>query len=69
MAQGQRLRSVRAEAEARAAQLDWPGALERFRAAQALPAPDRSADPVELAIVDARAREMDQKVRELARKN
>jgi beta-barrel assembly-enhancing protease len=69
MAQGQRLRSVRAEAEARVAHLDWQGALERFRAAQALPAADRNADPVELAIVDARAREMEQRVRELMRKN
>lgn len=66
MAAGRPLRGVRAEAEARAAQLDWNGALERFKAAQGLPAAARAADPVELAIVDARRREMEQKVRELA---
>lgn len=69
MAQGRTLRAVRAEAEARAAQYDWSGALERLKAAQALPAAARAADPVELAIVDARAREMEQRVRDSARKN
>ncbi len=68
LAQGRKLRGIRADAEARAAQLDWSGALERFRAAQALPPADRAADPVELAIVDARARLMEQRVRESARK-
>lgn len=67
MAAGKTLRAVRAEAEARAAHLDWNGALERLKAAQALPAAVRAADPVELAIVDARRREMEQRVRELAR--
>ncbi len=64
LAEGKRLRGIRADGEARAAHFDWNGALERFRAAQALPLADRSADPMELAIVDARARQMEQRVRE-----
>lgn len=64
LALGRKLRGIRADGEARAAQFDWSGALERFRAAQALPPADRSADPMELAIVDARARQMEQRVRE-----
>jgi beta-barrel assembly-enhancing protease len=56
--QGQTLRAVRAEAEAHVAMRDYSGALERLRAAQGLPAAQRSADPVELAVVDARAREV-----------
>ncbi len=58
-ANGQRLRSVRSEAEARAAVLDYEGAAARFRAAQALPAADRQADAMELAIVDVRRREVE----------
>jgi len=56
--QDQTLRAVRAEAEAHVATRDYPGALERLRAAQALPAALRSADPVEMAVVDARLREV-----------
>jgi len=56
--QDQTLRAVRAEAEAHVATRDYSGALERLRAAQALPAAMRSADPVELAVVDARLREV-----------
>ena len=58
-AQGQRLRALRAEGESRAAQLDFGSAAEHFKAAQVLPAADRAADPMELAIVDARRREVD----------
>jgi predicted Zn-dependent protease len=57
-AQGQTLRAVRAEAESRAVQFDYAGALERFKAAQALPEALRVADPIELAIVDSRRREV-----------
>jgi beta-barrel assembly-enhancing protease len=64
---GQRLRSVRSEAESRAAQLDFAGAADRFRAAQMLPAADRSADAMELAIVDVRRREVEELLRESAR--
>lgn len=62
-AQGQTLRAVRAEAESRAAQYDFAGALERFKAAQALPEPLRAADPIELAIVDSRRREVEAQLR------
>ena len=54
---------MRAEAESRAAQYDWAGALERFKAAQALSEPLRSADPIELAIVDSRRREVQAQLR------
>jgi beta-barrel assembly-enhancing protease len=56
--QGQTLRAVRAEAEAHVAMRDYSGALERLRAAQAIPAAQRAADPVEMAVVDARTREV-----------
>ena len=62
-AQGQTLRAVRAEAESRAAQFDYAGALERFKAAQALPEALRAADPIELAIVDSRRREVEAQLR------
>jgi predicted Zn-dependent protease len=68
-AQGQRLRSVRSEAEARAAQFDFAGAADRFKAAQSLPAAERSADAMELAIVDVRRREVEEQLRESAREN
>jgi predicted Zn-dependent protease len=67
--QGHRLRGLRAEAEARAAQLDYGAAVERFKAAQALPAADRAADPMELAIVDARRREVEALLRESVRED
>jgi predicted Zn-dependent protease len=66
-ATGQRLRSVRSEAEARAAVMDFEGAAARFRAAQALPAADRQADAMELAIVDVRRREVEAQLKALAR--
>ncbi|RFP77703.1 peptidase M48 [Hydrogenophaga borbori] len=64
---GHTLRAVRAEAEARAAQFDWDGALERLRAAQALPPALRNADPIELAIVDSRRRDVEERLREAMR--
>jgi len=68
-AQGHRLRALRAEGESRAAQLDFGSAAEHFKAAQALPAADRAADPMELAIVDARRREVDAQAREALRED
>ena len=59
-AQGQSLRAIRAEAEAQVAQLDYAGALDRFKAAQEL-ARDLSrrgaADHIEASIIDTRARQ------------
>lgn len=68
-AQGHRLRALRAEAEARVAQFDHGAAVERFKAAQALPPADRAADPMELAIVDARRREVEALLRASARED
>jgi len=69
LALGRRLRAIRAEAEARVAQLDHAGALERLKAAQALPAAERGADPFELAIVDARRRDVEALLRDSARED
>jgi predicted Zn-dependent protease len=64
--QGQTLRAIRADAEARAAHLDFGGAVDRFKAAQALPAAQRT-DGMELAIVDSRRREVEVQLRESVR--
>ncbi|MBC5782802.1 M48 family metalloprotease [Ramlibacter sp. USB13] len=63
--QGQALRGVRAEAEARVAQLDYRAAMDRFRAAQdmARKATDRS-DYIEASIIDTRARQVESLLRE-----
>ncbi len=63
-------RAVRADAEARAALLDYPAALDRLRAAQALlrsgaNATDANA-AIEASIIDARTRQLAQLVREQA---
>jgi predicted Zn-dependent protease len=68
-AQGHTLRAVRADAESRAAHFDWDGALERFKAAQALPPMQRNADPMELAIVDSRRRDIEERLREAMRED
>ncbi|AOF87241.1 peptidase M48 family protein [Hydrogenophaga sp. RAC07] len=65
--QGQPLRAVRAEAEARVAHLDYSGAVDRFRAAQSLPVAERSADSMEMAIVDSRRRDVEVLLRESVR--
>jgi predicted Zn-dependent protease len=66
-AQGQQLRAVRAEAEARVAQLDFPAALDRFKAAQELARRGAGApDYIESSIIDTRAREVESRVREQA---
>ena len=63
-AQGQPLRAVRAEAEARWAMLDLAGAVDRLRAARDSARERREADHMELSIVDARYRELSQLLRE-----
>ena len=68
-ASGQRLRAIRSEAEARAAQRDFAGATERFQAAQALPVAERALDPMELAIVDVRLRAVQALLRESVRED
>ena len=65
---GQTVGAIRAEAEAQVAQLDYPGALARFKAAQARIKGDggaRSAsDHIEASIIDTRTREVELLVRE-----
>jgi predicted Zn-dependent protease len=64
-AQGQTLRSIRSEAESRAAQLDWQGALDRLRSAQELTRRGTAPrDHIEASIIDARARDMQSLLRE-----
>jgi len=64
-AQGQALRGVRAEAEARVAQLDYRAALDRFRAAQDLVRKGGGGgDYIEASIIDTRARQVESLLRE-----
>jgi predicted Zn-dependent protease len=64
-AQGQPLRGVRAEAEARVAQLDYTAALDRFKAAQDM-VRKGAGDHIEASIIDTRARAVESLVREQA---
>ena len=64
-AQGQALRAIRAEAEARVAWLDYPAALDRLRAAQEM-ARQGGADHFEASIIDTRARAVESLLREQA---
>jgi predicted Zn-dependent protease len=67
--QGLLLRSIRAEGEAQAAQLDYAGALDRFKAAQTLvqnAAGGAGVDHIEASIVDTRARQVQSLLREQA---
>jgi predicted Zn-dependent protease len=65
--QNQNVRAVRADAESRAAQLDYPAALDRFKAAQGLMrSSPGNADYVEGSIIDTRARQMESLVKEQA---
>ena len=60
-AQGQTIRSVRAEAESRVAVLDYASAVDRFKAAQTLAknmANKSSADNIEASIIDTRTRQV-----------
>lgn len=63
----QPVQAARADAEARLARLDAPGALERLRAAQQWARNSREIDHVELSILDARVRHVDSLVREQLR--
>lgn len=69
LAQGQRVRSVRAEAESRVAQLDYTAALDRFKAAQDLVrrgSGGGAGDHIEASIIDTRARQVESLLREQA---
>jgi predicted Zn-dependent protease len=63
---GQKLRAIRAEAEAHAAQGDLLGAIDRLRAAQKVARTGR-LDFVEASIIDSRLRELQTERRELGR--
>jgi len=60
----QPLRAVRAEAEARAAQLDYTAALDRLKAAQELGRRSPVTDHIEASIIDTRARAVESLLRE-----
>lgn len=65
--QNQNVRAIRADAESRAAQLDYPAALDRFKAAQGLMRSNPgSADYVEGSIIDTRTRQTESLVKEQA---
>lgn len=60
-------RAIRADAEAQVAQLDYPAALDRLRAAQAmLRSNPGSGDFMDASIIDTRARKIDALVKEQA---
>ena len=65
--QGQALASLRAAGEAQAARLDWPGAVDRFRAAQELALKGRlqPGEHIEASIVDVRLRHARERLRGL----
>ncbi|MES2940145.1 MAG: M48 family metalloprotease [Pseudomonadota bacterium] len=66
-AQGQNLRSIRAEAEAQVAHLDYAAALDRFKAAQDAARKGGAAqDHFEASIIDTRARQVESLLREQA---
>ncbi|MEO8121821.1 MAG: peptidase M48, partial [Rhodoferax sp.] len=62
-AQGQSLRAIRASAETQVALLDYPAAVDRFRAAQELlrqgRAGNAAADHIEASIIDTRKRQVE----------
>jgi predicted Zn-dependent protease len=65
--EGQTLRSIRAEAEAQVAQLDFQAALDRLKAAQDLMRKGTGAgDHIEASIIDSRARQVESLLREQA---
>ena len=64
-AQGLRLRSMRAGAEARAAVGDLSGAIDRLRVAQASSRQGATTDFIEASVIDARLRQINQQRREL----
>ena len=65
--QNQNVRAIRADAESRAVQLDYPAALDRLKAAQGLMRSNPgSADYVEGSIIDTRARQLESLLKEQA---
>ena len=72
-AQNQSLRALRAEAEARVAQLDYAGALDRLKAAQDrlqnAGASSSSADYIDASIIDTRRRQIEALLKEQALEN
>ena len=58
-AQGQRLRSVRADAESHHAQGDLTGAMDRLRSGQALVRSGQVQDFIESSVIDARLRDLE----------
>jgi predicted Zn-dependent protease len=62
---GLRLRALRAEAEARAAVGDLPGAIDRLRAGQRLARSGEAPDFIESSIIDARTRELEAQRRQI----
>jgi predicted Zn-dependent protease len=67
-AQGLAMRSIRAEAEAQVAHLDYQAAMDRFKAAQELARKghNSSGDHIEASIIDTRARTVESLMREQA---
>jgi predicted Zn-dependent protease len=65
-AQGQTLRAIRAEAEAQVAHLDYPAAMDRFRAGQEFARKGAASreDHIEASIIDTRARAVESLLRE-----
>jgi len=63
---GQRLRSMRASAEARAALGDLQGAIDRLRAAQASSRGAVGQEFIEVSVIDARLRQIERERRQLA---
>lgn len=63
---GQRLRSMRAGAEARAALGDLSGAIDRLRAAQAGARAAAGQEFIEASVIDARLRQLERERRQLA---
>ena len=62
---GQRLRAMRAQAEARAALGDLNGAIDRLRAAQVLVRSGGANDFIESSVIDARLRQLEAQRREI----
>lgn len=66
-AQGQKLRAIRADAEAQVAWLDYAAAMDRFKAAQELVRKGGAGnDHIEASIIDTRARQVELLLREQA---
>ena len=68
--QGQTVRAIRADAESRAARLDYPAAIDRLKAAQNMIRSNsgnpNNADFIESSIIDTRTRQLESLVRQQA---